>query len=329
LPVANVTADTGLNVNVNAAGRRGPGFSLGYNNRDQALEGMLPNGTYTIEAFSFGENAVTGLLTITVHGRAVEGPPITLVPNASVNVDVKEEFTTDDRSGAITFNGNGSGRSVTLRGPRRYLNVILEPADDIEGGGVASLRGPTKPGDESLVVENARPGRYWVRVMSTRGYAASVRSGNIDLQHQPIVIGTGGATSPIEITMRDDTAGIDGTVEGIVPPALSPLNTSSDTGVLTSFPGAAMGPAPAHIYCVPLADSSGQFTEVAVSPDGSFSSPPLPPGAYRVLAFDRSQSELEYRNPEAMQSYDTKGPIVRLVGGQKEHVRLQLISTSE
>jgi hypothetical protein len=48
-----------------------------------------------------------------------------------------------------------------------------------------------------------------------------------------------------------------------------------------------------------------------------------------VLAFDRSQSELEYRNPEAMQSYDAKGPVVRLVGGQKEHVRLQLISTSE
>ena len=90
-----------------------------------------------------------------------------------------------------------------------------------------------------------------------------------------------------------------------------------------------MAPAPAHIYCVPLADSSGQFTEVAVSPDGSFSSPPLPPGAYRVLAFDRSQSELEYRNPEAMQTYDAKGPVVRLVGGQKEHVRLQLISTNE
>jgi hypothetical protein len=90
-----------------------------------------------------------------------------------------------------------------------------------------------------------------------------------------------------------------------------------------------MAPAPAHIYCVPLADSNGQFTEVGVSPDGSFSSPPLPPGAYRVLAFDRSQSELEYRNPEAMQSYDAKGPVVRLVGGQKEHVRLQLISTSE
>jgi putative hemolysin len=96
------------------------------------------------------------------------------------------------------------------------------------------------------------------------------------------------------------------------------------TGV--SYAGMA---APARVYCIPLADSGGQFTEVWVSPDGSFSSPPLPPGAYRVLAFDRPQPELEYRNPEAMQSYEAKGPVVRLVSGQTEHVRLQLISTSE
>jgi hypothetical protein len=328
VPVANVLADRGINVNVYAAGHHGPGFSLGYNNRDQAIEGMLPNGTYTIEAFGFGETSVAGLLTITVHGAAVQGPPMALVPTASVNVNVKEEFTSVDNSSSITMNNNG--RPFTPRGPRRYLNVILEPADDSERGGAASLRGPTKPGDEALVIENVRPGGYWVQVTSSRGYAASVRSGNIDLQHQPLVVGTGGATSPIEITMRDDTAQIDGTVEGVTPPAPSSLNTSAETGGLASLSGPqAMPAAPAHIYCIPLADSSGQFTEVWVSPDGSFSSPPLPPGAYRLLAFDRAQSELEYRNAEAMQTYDAKGPVVRLVGGQKEHVRLQLISTRE
>jgi hypothetical protein len=52
----------------------------------------------------------------------------------------------------------------------------------------------------------------------------------------------------------------------------------------------------------------------------------LPPGAYRVLAFERPQSELEYRNAEALQPYDGKGPVVRLVGGQTEHLRLPLIA---
>ncbi len=328
LPIANAPPDTGVNVNVNAAGRHGPGFSLGYNNRDQAIEGMLPNGTYTIEASTFGQSTATGLSTITVNGAAVQGPPLVLLPNASVRVDVKEEFTSTDNTGSITFGANR--RSITLRGPRRYLNVILEPADDSERGGVGGLHNPTGPGDESLVIENAQPGRYWVRVNSSRGYAASVRSGNTDLQHQPLVVSAGGSTSPIEITMRDDTAAIDGTVEGITPAAAPALNASAATGDSGFFSGPeAIRATPARIYCIPLADSSGQFTEVWVSPDGSFSSPPLPPGAYRVFAFDRPQSELEYRNPEAMQPYEARGPVVRLVSGQTEHVRLQLISTSE
>jgi hypothetical protein len=250
------------------------------------------------------------------------------MPNASVRIDVKEEFTSMDNTGSITFGANR--RSITLKGPRRYLNVNFEPADDSERGGVGGLRNPTGPGDESLVIENVQPGRYWVRVNSSRGYAASVRSGNIDLQHEPLAVAAGGSRSPIEITMRDDTAQIDGTVEGITPAATAAPNVSANTGDSGFFAGPrAMGAAPARIYCVPLADSSGQFTEVWVSPDGSFSSPPLPPGAYRVLAFDRPQPELEYRNPEAMQAYETKGPVVRLVSGQTEHVRLQLISTSE
>jgi hypothetical protein len=325
IPVANALPDTGLNVNVNPAGRQGPGFSLGYNNREQAIEGMLPNGTYTIEASTFVQSGATGLLTFTVNGAAVQGPPLVLMPNASVRIDVKEEFTSMDNTGSITFGANR--RSITLKGPRRYLNVNFEPADDSERGGVGGLRNPTGPGDESLVIENVQPGRYWVRVNSSRGYAASVRSGNIDLQHEPLAVAAGGSRSPIEITMRDDTAELDGTVEGV------PTSTSGVVGIRDGMVGtgvsyAAMA-APARVYCVPLADSSGQFTEVWVSPDGSFSSPPLPPGTYRVLAFDRSQPELEYRNPEAMQTYETKGPVVNLVGGQTEHVRLQLISMSE
>jgi hypothetical protein len=324
IPVANALPDTGLNISVNPVGRQGPGFSLGYNNRDQAIEGMLPNGTYTIEASSFGQSATTGLLTMTVNGAAVLGPPMALLPNSSVKVDVKEEFSSTDNTGSVTLRVNQRG--ITPRGPRRYLNINLEPADASERGGVGGLRNPTGPGDESLVIENVQPGRYWVRVNSSRGYAASVRSGNIDLQHQPLVIASGGSTSPVEITMRDNTAQIDGTVEGVptsTSGALSMRDGMEGTGAYASMP------APAHVYCLPLADSSGQFTEVWVSPEGSFSSPPLPPGDYRVLAFDRTQSELEYRNPEAMQAYETKGPVVRLVSGQTEHVRLQVISTSE
>jgi hypothetical protein len=64
---------------------------------------------------------------------------------------------------------------------------------------------------------------------------------------------------------------------------------------------------------------------MAVIPGGSI--PQVPPGVYRVLAFDRQQDEMEYRNAEAMSIYEDKGPVVRLAPGQTEQVRVALIST--
>jgi hypothetical protein len=332
VPVIN-GPDNGFAVNVYSHGRKGPGFSLGYNNGDHAIEGMLPDGTYTIEASSFGSNGVTGLQTITIKGAPIDGPSMTLVSNASIPVVVKEEFTSADNPGSMTWNING--RNTVIKGPRRYLSVTLEPAADFGVGPQVSLRDP-RAADDALVIEGAPAGSYWVRVNSSRGYSASIRSGNLDLQHQPLVVGAGGTASPIEITMRDDTAEISGTVEGVTPPAQGPVISSGANGAGgaggdargSTFYAPLGGQAAAHIYCIPLADSSGQLTEISVSPDGSFVSQGLAPGAYRLLAFDREQHELEYRNPEALRTYDSKGPVVRVVGGQKEHVQLQLISTS-
>ncbi len=306
---------SGIGVNVYAHGHKGPGFSLGFNYFDRAIEGMLPNGSYTIEASSFGPNGVTGTQTITVKGAPVEGPRMTLVPNASIRVNVREEFTSADHTGTATL--NIEVRGITISGPRRYLSVTLEPADDFAAGGIIAPRNPTGSGDDALVIEGAPAGTYWVRVHSSRGYPASVRSGNLDLQQRPLVVGVGGGASPIEITMRDDTAEISGTVEGVTQPAHAPGGAS---------PVAGQGRA--HVYCIPLPDSSGQFTEIWVGPDGKFDSQGLAPGTYRLLAFDRVQTELEYLNPEVMQIYESKGPVVRLAGGQKERVQLKLISTS-
>jgi hypothetical protein len=125
--------------------------------------------------------------------------------------------------------------------------------------------------------------------------------------------------------MRDDAAAISGTIEGI--DASSNLIQDSD-GTDPGAPNRLRIPprSTVHVYCIPMPDSDGTFTEVWVAPDGTFHSPPLAPGVYRVLAFETPQRELEYRNPEAMQEYDSKGPIVRVEAGQNENVRVQLIA---
>jgi hypothetical protein len=325
IAVENVPPGVGLNLNVYRQGHNGPGYALGYNAGTQTIDGMLPNGTYTVEATSFGQTTSTGLMILNIKGAAVERARLTLAPGASIPINVKEEFTSKEPEGTTTFN-NGK-RTFNLRGPRRYLNVNLELADKFGAGTNGFLRPPKGPEDEALVIENVLPGRYWVRVQSSRGYAASVRSGTTDLLHEPLTVGAGGATSPIEITVRDDTAAIDGNVEGIIPP---PIPSSAPLGELeTGAPAAPAGPPPAYIYCIPLPETGGEVTQIAVAPDGSFASQPLPPGTYRLLAFDREQHQLEYRDPEAMKTYDHMGPAVQVAGGQKEHVTLQLILGSE
>jgi len=323
--VAGVLPGFYLDVEVWAQGRRGPGYSLGFNQRDQTAEGLLPNGTYTLQVAGVvqnvagqnmvgqnlaGQNLVSGSANITVHGAAFNGSGITVVPSRPIMVNVKEEFTAPDTTPSTRM--IVGSRQFTVRGPRTYLMVMLEPADDFgqnRGGG--SLRPASGPQDEVLAIDNVVPGRYWVRINSARGYVSSATSGGTDLLHAPLVVGPGGASPPIEITMRDDTATLEGIVEGA--PETSPASNQSF----------------AFVYCIPLSDSPGQFAETGVSPDGKFNLQTLAPGVYRVLAFKRQRADFEYLGSEGMQAYDAKGPVVRLVAGQKEYLHLRLLPGDE
>jgi len=310
----------GMNITVSAQDG-GPGYSLGYDNQKQAITGMLPDGTYSVEAASYGPNPATGLVNIMIKGAALEGPTMALVPNGSIPVNVQEEFTSSDNT-TSTFSSQ-NGRTFSLQGPRRYLNIYLESADEFEMRPGASLHNPTSAQDESLFIENVAPGRYWVHVNSSRGFPSSVTYGDVDLQRQPLVVGSAGSTTPIEITMRDDGAAIDGVVEGATtegPDLLSVFGKRTRGYAYESLP---------HVYLIPTAESGGEFRDLWVSPEGKFDLQQVPPGVYLALAFDHPPQELEYRNPVAMREYQAKGQIVRLGAGQKEHLQLQVISTSE
>lgn len=299
----------------------GPGYSLGYDMQKQAIVGMLPNGNYTVVASTYGESPATGLVSITVRGAAIEGVRMVLTANRSIPVNVKEEFTSEDNV-ASNFWNTPDGQPFSLTGPRRYMNIFLEAADDFGIVQRASLHNPTGPQDEALFIENVRPGRYWIRLNSSRGYASSVTYGDTDLQRQPLVVGWTGSSTPIEITMRDDGASVEGVVEGVA--------GQHATGVPQVYIAGSAGriyDSSAHVYLVP--ESGGDFREGWVSPEGKFSLQQVPPGTYRVLAFDRPQPDLEYGDAEAMRAYETKGQVVRLSSGQKEHLQLQEISTSE
>lgn len=310
VPISNNDAVSGLNVTVQA--QSGPGYSLGYNAAAKRIEGLLPSGNYVVQASTYGENSASGTVNLKVNAAPAEGPPITLVPDSSFTLDVKENFTDKSWGGSAQFS-SARRRTFTLRGPGSYLFPTLQNVDDLEpmrGGG---LRSPTGPDDRSLVFDNIAPGHYWLRLNTSRGYVASARMGDVDLLHQPFTVASG-ASAPVEIEMRDDTAEIDGTVSGMPSSEGSEAQGSSLT---------------AWIYFVPLPDSAGEFKQLNATGDGRFTETTMAPGDYRVLAFASQQPHLPYRDAEAMKAYETKGPVVHLTAGQKMSAQVPLIADGE
>ena len=301
IPVANGEMNGNMDVRVMPQGQHGPGYSLGYNAGTHKIEGLLPNGDYTVEAFSYGQDSASGQVNLRVAGAAAEGSALTLGRNSSLTLEVKEEFT---RTQEVVRCGGEVQRAGCTRGPGAYLDPMLEPVDEFEAFGGGAVRPQNNPNDNSLVMENVLPGRYWLRLSSSRGYVAAATFGGIDLLHEPFEVGTG-ANIPVEITMRDDTATLDGTVTG---------GTSQSPQIPQGW-----------VYCVPIDDSPGHYQESVAGLDGKFTFPEIAAGTYRVMAFASAKAEIPYRDPEAMRAYESRGQVVQLAAGQSASVQLQVI----
>ncbi len=315
IPVANGEVN-GLNVQVYPQGHRAPGYSLGYNGAEHRVEGLLPNGNYVVDGEVIGTESAAGTVNIKVAGGPVAGPTMSLISGGSISLNVTEEF--NDRTQNVGARWSDGKRTYTSYGARAYLQVTAETADESGQPRMGSLRPPTRPNDNSLVMENLPPGRYWLRLSTSRGYVAAATMGTTDLLREPMVVAPGSNTT-IEIKMRDDGAELEGTLG----------NLSDEPSMTAGAVSTGMYLPKAWVYCVPLPDSAGQFQQLGVSADGTFTSPMMTPGDYRVLAFAKQQPNLPYRDPEAMRAYESKGPVIHLAAGQKATVQVQLIANSE
>ena len=154
IPVLNSESSYSPNLTVSRHGHAGPGYSLGYNPEKHTIEGMLPSGNYLVQVADFGPNPAAGAVNITVAGRAVDGPGLVLIRNGSIRVNVTEEFTSADWQAHATW--SDGTRTFALRGPRSYLNLIVEPTDDFIGLARGSIRPPRGPGDDGALRERGQ-----------------------------------------------------------------------------------------------------------------------------------------------------------------------------
>ena len=315
IPVANVAAGLGLNIRVYPLGHPGPGYSLGYNQAEEQIVGSLPEGSYTLQADANAQPGSTGILNFSVRGTPLELPPLSLIPNSSLIVNVREQLS----SGQSTFD-DGPEESVdhlSNAAPRRTANVhvTLTPIEDFGAGGGGTSQPTEGSREHSLVIPNVRPGRYRVHAETGIGYVASVLSGGTDLLSEPLEVGMGGSTSPIELTLRDDGAEVTGTVEG---PTDS--NHAPDQGG---------GGLQAYLYFLPLAGTSGQAREVMGAPDGTFEEEQLPAGSYLVLAFEEQRDDLAATTQETLRKLEGQGKVIHVSAGQKERLHLKIIAEGD
>ncbi len=175
------------------------------------------------------------------------------------------------------------------------------------------------------MLDAAPPGRYHVIVTPHRGYAASVSAGGEDLLRHSLVIGAGGG-SPVEITLRDDSATLEGTVSGLR--GAGTAQAAGGVPVAGSVVGAgAFGGA--WLLCLPAGEDAAAFHLGFVDPQGRFTVDGLAPGRYRIYAFRRPPQMLEYRNPEVMQRFEATSVPVTLVAGQKAEITVPALSGEE
>jgi hypothetical protein len=145
-------------------------------------------------------------------------------------------------------------------------------------------------------------------------------SNGVDLLRQPLVVGAGGTSEPIEVTIRDDGAKLSGTfTEG--------GSTVKQGDFSDQY----------SVVCFPLDGTNGGQAQPSLSMGGHFQFENLAPGRYLVLASrldpgNRSNAfrqTMEYRNEDVLRGYLEKGTVVTLGAGERSEIQVPLLTDEE
>jgi hypothetical protein len=244
----------------------------------------------------------------------VQAQGLVILPIHPIPVTIRREFTATSTS-APQIVEIENGKQVEIS---RDINLMLFSATDQDFVGV-NLRHEPGGDDSAWTLENVMPGKYWVQTYVSQGYVASISAGGTDLTRDPLIIGTGGISVPIEIVLRNDMAALSARLKNISPPP---------TGAATSTEPFAMHPPiqtpQGYLYLVPQFDTTS-VVQQAVPLQPTANIPNLQPGTYRVLVLDRP-FDLEYRNPKALDAYTGKGQTITLEPNGTANIDLDVIS---
>jgi hypothetical protein len=305
IAVTNASSGRPINVTVYPSGHPSPGWSLGYNAMEQTIEGMLPDGSYTLEADALGES--TGITNFTVRDRPSMSSSVLMVANKPITVNLHEEFKSEENNGAIA-NPGSADQGISMR-----AQVILNPLEKMRDFGTQMAMPVPGSQGQIMTLRNLRPGSYMVSVVPMNGnsYAAVIESGGVNLLKQPLVVGLGGGNPPIEITLRDDGGQISGTVHD---------DTPQENGANTDHRR--------YLYLLPAEGFAWRLEPGVTWSRNNFYIHQVAPGNYLVIVFDHPQDDLPYGSEDALQPLLNQGKMVHVEAGQNVTVDLPVVGES-
>jgi hypothetical protein len=309
IAVANHSEGRGIPIQIYDSSGRVLEFGTRWNPEQGTAQVNLPSGRYYAEARFGGKEQAYGRVDFTVAGGPVSGLSMAMLPLHPVPVEIRKEFTS---------NSNTGPQGSITSGPVDFnagLNLMLASADAFEmggrGGGLRHVPGST---DSSLFeIENVAPGRYWVETNPFEGYVSSISSGGVDLMREPLVIGPGNATAPIEVTLRNDAGSISGQLN-----QSTSVETASALGVVSR----------AHIYAIPLFPAASSVPQTIAQTTGQFTISNLAPGSYHVIALEDAE-EIDPTDTQEIAKYTGKGQTITVEANGTANVQLDLIRAND
>ena len=322
----------GMSFQVYESGGQIAGVPVRVNRRDGTVQFSVPNGSYYLEAerYDMQNNGggggprrgrsrgvgAYGRVDFRIANAPLSGLNLVLSPLQGLRVNVRKDFTVsnnnDTRGDQVVFAGQ-NGEVASNPG---FTMMLSAAGDTVAPRSMSAQLTPVEGTNDDTAFEFGRvtPGKYWVTIFAFVGYVSSVTSGGVDLSREPLVVGAGGASAPLEVTLRDDTGTISGQITSLQ--SGSGANPGSTLGVRSQT----------FVYAIPLFSTSQQLMQGAASPSGDLSIPNLAPGTYRVIAFDHQQN-IDFHSPEEMAKYSSMGKTVTVEAGGAVNVQLDSVET--
>ena len=246
----------------------------------------------------------------------------------SIPVIVHQDLTRSSQSGnasdssAVAIAGRARVRNEVIAGAAGHGDFSSSPVQVLlipQPGTSQTVIAHRRNGSDDTVLEPVPPGTYRLEANAPGGYIAAATSAGTDLLSQPLVVTPGSGVAPIELTVRDDTATLRGTLDSAI------FNANASSAASNSGPQR-MDPSSFFlITCIPTEPSGQRLMQGIVRRDGSFVLNGLPPGSYRIYASRMPLETLEYHSESFTREYGSKGQLITLESNGNATVTLTSI----